>query len=129
MTRTDLKVVVSGLLGWSVLTVGMLKLSVLFTEHKVVTYLIIYNVVGTLFLLYFYAYFRARQSFLKSLLLIALFNLSVQSIHHLHEVLFQLSPWPLSSKLGILLVPIVLNLAFLIIVDLIVIRWLKFGKG
>jgi hypothetical protein len=71
---SEIKIVASGIFAWLLLSFAMLKLGTIYAPNPVLAYVIIYNIAGIIFLLYFFAFLKKRLNFLFLMMLILIYN-------------------------------------------------------
>jgi len=121
---SNFKVLTTGLFAWLLFSFGSLKLSVIYAPNSLLAYIIIYNITGILFLLYFYSYLRSKFDFKMFLILVILFNISM----HLFEYTYQelLIIHRAATNNALIIFSVSTNLVLMVICYAILRRILKF---
>jgi hypothetical protein len=88
---SDRMILTTGIAAWLMLAFATVKLSVLYAENPKIAYVITYNIVAVIYLLYFIGYFKERFGLKYLALLLVLYNVGFHSLQWFYNKLFLIS--------------------------------------
>lgn len=108
--KNDFKVELSGVLSWALLSFSIVKLSLIYSSHPILIFLITYNICSIIFLLFFFGFYKERHSFIKHIRLTFFYNVAMLVYDILYNELILIYKTELSYKVAAFIAIFVFNL-------------------
>ncbi len=80
----NIQVLVTGVFAWVLLSFSSLKLSLIYAPKPLLAYVLTYNIIAIVYLLYFYGYLKPKFNFIMLMLLFFLYNFGIYFFEFLY---------------------------------------------